>query len=298
MSKITKKDFFVVSDDWSKDEIKTASEIYDRRKDVFERLGSSKRDNVLIASEAQLIIDRHGYNSAIYRDFLEGTKCIAGWSDSNYRMHVFRAGKGYLALPGSDADKDFIWKKNPSLSALGRCEDIPHGQRLEFLKILKAQPKFPVTGSVDYYIGNGELPPTVEERRAYSDLQKRLKAEKEAAKPKSSPLISNQTAPIPTPYVAPVVTPEVVEASYVSIDEIEDILEEPTITNEPINITPMLSDSAVLDRPVTDTGSGSSVLYKAVESFAFEKRKRLSDCEKQDLLRMIQVLKTYCGVSL
>ena len=80
----------------------------------------------------------------------------------------------------------------------------------------------------------------------------------------------------------------------------------PYVASEPIDVTPIVVSGEIELSPITasvegsaiDADLGSSVLYRAVEAFAFEKRKRLSDCEKEDLLRMVKILKKYCGVSL
>lgn len=171
MSKLTKNNFFAAGDDWSEEEMNTAAEIYARRRDVFERLGNSKKDNVLLAIEANNIIDKHGYNSPLYRDFINSTAVVAGWSNSNFRESALAAARGFNRLSGCEADKEFIWKQNPSLSALAKCEHLDNRLVFEFTKAVKAAKKFPTAADVETYNLKGRLPASKTERAEWKQEQ-------------------------------------------------------------------------------------------------------------------------------
>ena len=159
MTKIIKQTFFTAGEDWSPEEIQTAAEEYNKIKDTLERVAQGKRDTIVIAGAAVRIYEKHGHKSPLYRDFLNNLiQTAPGWSDQKFRERAVAAYRGYEALSGSDADKEFIWKLNPSLSALTECQNIHPSDQHEFRKAIKNGSKFPTRAEVASFAKKGYLP--------------------------------------------------------------------------------------------------------------------------------------------
>ena len=158
MTKITKETFFTAGQDWSPEEVQTAAEEYNKIKDTLERVSEAKRDTVVLAGAVTRILDKHGRNSPLYRDFVSSIITNApGWHDENFRKRAIAAYRGYEAMPGSDADKEFIWKLKPSLSALTECQNIHPSQQFDFRKVLKTGVKFPTQKQIEAFAQGRKL---------------------------------------------------------------------------------------------------------------------------------------------
>ena len=139
------------------EELVTAKEEEKFLKDAISRLSYSRQDHLTVAHSLYKIRQKHGYQSNLYMDSLEAIKQnVEGWDDKFFRQRIFNAYKGYMALPGSWEDKEFIFKLNPSMSALTECQFIQGEKRMEFLQSLKKLKKFPTLKQIG--AGNASAP--------------------------------------------------------------------------------------------------------------------------------------------
>ena len=206
MTKITKNTFFTAGEDWDEQEIQTAAEEYNKIKDTLERVSQGKRDTVILAGAVVRILNKHGNNSPLYRDFINNlVQAAPGWNDADFRRKAYDAYRGFESLSGTDKDKEFIWKLKPSLSALTECQSIHPSQQYKFREQLKDSTKFPTRDAVSSFAGGRKLSGT-SKATAYTST--------------------------PTPSTTPYVAPEAPSATP------EPCLAEVVEEQQPINITP------------------------------------------------------------
>ena len=159
MSKLTVQETFFGLSDLPPEQLQTAHELYPELKEPLERLVKNSRDQITIGRALRTIHQRHGKHSEVYMGFLASLKEQSDqWSNDHYRDNIGRALNGYEAMAGSDADKEFIWKLNPSLSALAKVQTIHPSDQYKFLMELKDQKKFPTAAGVDTFAARKRLP--------------------------------------------------------------------------------------------------------------------------------------------
>lgn len=115
----------------------------------LERVSKGVMDNITIAGSLLRVQNEHGENSEIYKNFLNAvTEHCVGWDDKYFRTRVRSAYHGYQHLPGTEDDKQFIWKLKPSLSAMALIQSVPDQRLYDFVKELKKLDKFPTADTV------------------------------------------------------------------------------------------------------------------------------------------------------
>tara|TARA_R110002012_G_scaffold233207_1_gene406289 strand:+ start:1066 stop:2004 length:939 start_codon:yes stop_codon:yes gene_type:complete len=304
MSKLSKKDFFVYGDDRSPEEVKSIDKRYNDHKDEYERLGSSKRDNVLCATDGLFLLDEFGENSHEYKTWLESMKVkSAGWANHDYRKAVLNAGRGFNSLTGVESEKEWIWKQNPSMSALGAVRDIPPQMMYNLTSTLKGRTKFPTKELVDNYREKEKFLLSAEEKKANEQARAEERKEREVAdaylasqraefaKNKAetastqtidvvsmaTKVSSNEPKSSPTP--SPVSAVE--EESPLEIDEPVSLLNQ----DEP-------GEQAETE-PKTPTPSDSYQLYKAIESYVQTNYRTWSEEDEHNMRMSVELIARY-----
>jgi hypothetical protein len=158
---ITTKDFFVLNT-LTPEELITAQEEFNKIQPCLERKLKATYDNLMIAGTLSRVRDKHGRNSTIYNNFVQALgQFDEEWSDKDFRLKWVEAYKGYEALPGCEADKEFIFKLNPSRAALRQIRFLPStgNRHYNILKELKSVSEFPSAAAVERYGKYGSFTP-------------------------------------------------------------------------------------------------------------------------------------------
>ena len=288
MSKLTKNTFLPAGTDWNEEEIKTAAEVFNRRRETFERMSHSKQDNVFVAVEANYIKDKHGFNSALYRDFIAvASEKNAGWSNSNFREHTLSAARGYVLLSGDDNDKKWIWKQNPSMSALAAVENIHPHMIHGLTQALKSGEKFPTRDSISHYGEKQKLLQTAEEKEAWL----RLKAEQ-----KVQQRLQEQQDTLESPEET--VAEDVSEPTAQTIDVVSSVI--PDSPDEAVEISTEIEETLVLSQPIQDEEPSvetepvlAKELYNFAQSFMMTNYRELTEADMVYLRLTQQIIANY-----
>ena len=250
MSKALTHIFFSGLSTLSPEEDATAREEFNKIKDCLERKTKVTYDNIMIAGSLRRMREKHGRNSNIYINFIESLAAVdESWSDKDYRLKWVEAYRGYESIAGSDEDKAFLFKLNPSASALKACQFLPGDKGYKIVKELRSVESFPSATAIERYGKYGSFTP---------------KASLPAAAPLGRETISNPgIAPGPEPVAVVEVTPTIVVE-----DEMDSL--QPSLDMETSNFpTPTLSSAAVLP-PSTSNSSDIALqlkeLYQQIEA--------------------------------
>ena len=258
MSKLTTNTFFSGLSALSPEEDATAREEFDRIKDSLERKTKISYDNIMIAGSLCRMRDKHGRNSNIYINFISQlSEFDESWNDKFFRLKWVEAYRGYESIAGSDADKEFIFKLNPSASALKSCQFLPGEKGYRIIKELKSVESFPSAAAVERYGKTGNF-----------NTKASLPTPREEFK-NNSVVVTDPI--IDVPYVAPERSTIERPNEMVSANTNADIApSQQTVIQPP-------STNNTTTTPPTTVKDELSTIYQALESVVFSKRHEIQD---------------------
>ena len=260
MSKLSTNSFFSGLSALSPEEDATAREEFNRIKDSLERKTKVTFDNLMIAGSLCRMRDKHGRNSNIYNNFINAlTEVDDCWNDKFFRLRWVEAYRGYESIAGSDADKEFIFKLNPSASALKSCQFLPGDKCYRIIKELKSVESFPSAAAVERYGKTGNF-----------NTKASLPTPREESKDNSEVVIDPI---IDVQYVAPERSTIERPNEMMSANTTADIapVQQTMIQSSPTNTTITTTTT-----PTTVTYELSTI-YQALESVVLSKRHEIQD---------------------